>query len=71
MEHVIQRIETWNKVPRQDWTHLFVHTLDTIPKNWYLELEVRKETTNSEELNHNFKETFSFEDDAPLVESYL
>jgi hypothetical protein len=24
----------------------FIHTLDTIPKNWYLELEMHRETTN-------------------------
>jgi hypothetical protein len=71
MEHVTQCIVTWNKVPMQEWTHLFVHALDTIPKNWYLELEVCKETTDWEELMHNFKVTFSFENDAPLVDSAL
>jgi hypothetical protein len=71
MEHVTQCIVTWNKVPRKEWTHLFVHTLDTILKNWYLELEVRRETTDWEELTRNFKVTFSFEDDAPLIDSTL
>jgi hypothetical protein len=41
------------------------------PKNWYLELEVRRETTDWEELTQNFKVTFSFEDDAPLIDSTL
>jgi hypothetical protein len=50
---------------------LFAHTLDTISKNWYMELEVRRETTNWEEFTHNFKVTFSFEDDAPLIDSTL
>jgi hypothetical protein len=71
MEHVTQCIATWNKVPRKEWTHLFVHTLDTIPKNWYLELEVHRETADWEELTQNFKVTFSFEDDAPLIDSTL
>jgi hypothetical protein len=71
MEHVTQCIVTWNKVPKKEWTHLFVHTLDTILKNWYLELEVHRETADWEELTHNFKVTFSFEDDAPLIDSTL
>jgi hypothetical protein len=32
---------------------------------------VGKGTTDWEELNQNFKVTFSFEDDAPLIESSL
>jgi hypothetical protein len=51
--------------------HLFIHTLDTILKNWYLEMEVHRETTYWEELTHNFKVTFSFEDDAPSVDTAL
>jgi hypothetical protein len=43
IEHVTQCIVTWRSVPKKEWTHLFVHTLDTIPKNWYLELEVHRE----------------------------
>jgi hypothetical protein len=61
MDHVTQCIAAWSKAPRKEWTHLFVHTLDTIPKNWYLELEVHLETTDWEELTQNFKVTFSFE----------
>jgi hypothetical protein len=62
---------TWRSIPKKEWTHLFIHTLDTIPKNWYLELEVHRETTDWEELTHNFKVTFSFEDDAPSVDTTL
>jgi hypothetical protein len=51
--------------------HLFIHTLDTILKNWYLEMEVRREITYWEALTHNFKVTFSFEDDAPSVDIAL
>jgi hypothetical protein len=52
--------------------HTCLYTLlDTIPKNWYLELEVHRETTDWEELTHNFKVTFSFEDEAPSVDTTL
>jgi hypothetical protein len=71
MEHATHCIVAWNKLPRQEWTHLFVHTLDIIPKNWYLELEMRRETADSEELTHNFKVTFSFEDNSPLIDTTL
>ena len=71
MEPVTQCITAWNKVPNQEWTHLFVHTLDTISKNQYLELEVCRENVDMKELTHNFKVTFSFKDDAPLIDSSL
>jgi hypothetical protein len=45
--------------------------LDTIPKNWYLELEVHRGTTDWEDLTHNFKVTFKFEDDTPSVDTTL
>jgi hypothetical protein len=67
MDHVTQCIMTWNKLPRQEWTHFFVHTLETISNNWYLELEVRRETADWEELTQNFKVTFSFESNVPLI----
>jgi hypothetical protein len=71
IEHVTQCIVAWRLIPKQEWKHLFIHTLHTIPKNWYLELEVHGETTDWEEITHNFKVTFSFEYEAPLVDTTL
>jgi len=48
-----------------------MHTLDIILKNQYLELEVHKGKTNWEEMARNFKVTFIFEDDEPLVNKAL
>jgi hypothetical protein len=70
-DHVTKCIVQWRSVPRQEWTHLFVHTLDTIPKNWYIELEVHRGTGDWEELTRNFKVTFSFENNNPLIDSTL
>jgi hypothetical protein len=53
------------------WTHKFIHTLDTILKNWYLELEMHKETTNWDELVQIFKVTFTFEHESPLMDATL
>jgi hypothetical protein len=62
---------TWRQVPKQEWMHRFIHTLETVPKNWYLELEVHRGTTDWEELTQNFKVTFSFEVESPLVDATL
>ena len=42
-----------------------------ILEKWYLELEVHIGTTDFEYLIRNFKVTFKFEDDAPLVDTTL
>jgi hypothetical protein len=43
--HVAKCEKTWKSIPRNEWIHKFIHTLDTIPKNWYLELEMHIDTT--------------------------
>jgi hypothetical protein len=47
-DHVAQCEKAWKLIPRKEWTHRFIHTLDTIPKNWYLELEMHRDTTEWE-----------------------
>jgi hypothetical protein len=42
-----------------------------ILKNWYIELEVCRGKTDWEDLTCNFKVTFNFEDDAPLIDTTL
>jgi hypothetical protein len=48
-------------VPEIEWMHIFIHTLDTISKNWDMELEMRRETKQWEELVQRFRVTFTFE----------
>jgi hypothetical protein len=50
---------------------MFIHTLEMVPKNWYLELEVHRGKTDWEELTRNFKVTFRFEVESPLVNEAL
>jgi len=45
--------------------HIFIYKLDTIPKNWYLDLEMSRETTRWEELIQRFKIMFTFEHESP------
>jgi hypothetical protein len=51
--------------------HFFVHTIYTISKKWYLELDMHKETIYWEDLTRNFKVTFNFEDEAPSIDTTL
>jgi hypothetical protein len=41
--------------------------LDTILKNWYLELEMRRDTTRWEELNQRTRISFTFKHDSPSI----
>jgi hypothetical protein len=40
VDHVEQCKDRWNVTPKEEWIHIFIHTLDTISKNRYLELEM-------------------------------
>ena len=35
-EHLLTCGYRWSKVPRDVWIQMFVHTLDVIPKEWYV-----------------------------------
>ena len=39
-EHIRICITTWKEIPREEWVHGFIHILETIPQNWYLETEL-------------------------------
>jgi hypothetical protein len=69
--HVEQCRDLWSSVPEIEWMHKFIHTLDTIPKNWYLELEMHRETTRWEELIQRFRVTFTFEHESPSIDAVL
>ena len=56
----------WTKVygeePQPEWVHLFYHTLDVIPMNWYTETELRHGTGGWDVLREGFLLMFTFED---------
>ena len=60
LDHVAQCITTWSIMSMEEWAHWFIHMLDTIPKNWYIELEMRRGIADWEEMVSNFKVTFIF-----------
>ena len=42
--HIESCAKAWKHQNVDEWVHLFVHTLDTSPRNWYTETELRKGT---------------------------
>lgn len=56
---------------REEWVHGFIHTLETIPQNGYLETELRHGTTSWAEMVDGFVMTFRFEDDCPHIDAEL
>ena len=52
----------WASRPKDEWVHAFIHTLDEIPRSWYISVELRREITTLEELTIFFAHTFGFAD---------
>ena len=65
--HIQTCEQNWSDIPEDEWVHRFIHTLDTIPRNWYTETELRKGTTTWPLMIDNFLLTFAFESEYPSV----
>jgi hypothetical protein len=39
-DHVLSCEEAWRNIPREQWVHKFINTLDTTPINWYLQAKL-------------------------------
>lgn len=50
---------------------MFVHTLDTIPRNSHIQLELRQETISWEVLTSSCIHTFSTYEDGLMIETTL
>ena len=70
-KHVQECEAAWKEVPKIEWVHMFVWTLDTIPINWYVQLELQQGTSTSEGMVESFLVTFHFEDDNPGIDEAL
>ena len=44
--HIRACEEAWKDRPNDEWVHLFVHTLDSNPRHWYMETELCRGTKN-------------------------
>ena len=60
--HLAKWTEAYREEPQPEWVHLFCHTLDIIPMNWYIETEFHHGTNEWDILREGFLLTFMFED---------
>ena len=65
--HIESCIEAWLHRNADEWVHLFAHTLDTSPRNWYTETELHRGTENWSLLTDGFKLTFELSVSTPKL----
>jgi hypothetical protein len=70
-DHVRSCEESWRNIPQEQWVHKFINTLETMPINWYLQVELCLITMDWEGMTQNFITTFLFESQFPLVDQAL
>jgi 23S rRNA A2030 N6-methylase RlmJ len=63
--------EAWSNIPQEQWVHKFIKTLDTMPINWYLQVELRLTSSEWHGMTQNFIATFLFESPYPIVDQAL
>lgn len=59
--HLTRWIKAYREEPKPEWVHLFSHTPDIIPRNWYMEAELWHDTGEWDILCAGFLLTFLFE----------
>ena len=58
---------TWKTILKQQWVHIFIHTLHMIPRNSYTLLKLRRRNIEWDELSSSFGQTFSYVDEIALI----
>ena len=58
-------------MPKEEWVHAFIHTLNETPRRWYVSVEMQQEITTWEGLTTSFNNTFSFADKNQFIHSAL
>ena len=59
-ENLSRWTTTWGTKPQLEWVHMFFHSLDMIPQQWYLEIELCHGTTDWDEMIEALLLTYSF-----------
>ena len=70
-ESILSHVKAQKHRSVDEWAHLFVHTLDTNPRNWYTETELCNGTQNWSLLIDGFTLTFEFESEYPKIDDAL
>ena len=69
--HIQTCEQNWSDITEDEWVHWFIHTLDTVPWNWYIETELHKGMITWPLLVDSFLLTFAFESEYPNVDQAL
>jgi hypothetical protein len=70
-DHVRGCEEAWRKIHQEQWVHNFINTLDTMPINWYIQLELHLTTSYWYGMTQKFVAIFLFESQYPSVDQAL
>ena len=70
-EHLEQCYKVWKHVPREEWVHRFIHTLEPIAKNWYAEAELHQDTISWDCLVDSCVVTFSINEVCPTLDTAI
>ena len=68
--HIHACEEAWKDRSNDEWVHLFVHTLDSNPRHWYAETELRRGPENRHILRENLYLSFD-QSEYPSVDDAL
>jgi len=68
--HIWACEEAWKDKSSDEWVHLFVHTLDSSPTHWYVEIELCHGTEDWQTLKENLYLTFD-QSEYPSVDDAL
>lgn len=69
--HLAKSTQAYGEKPQPEWVHLFYHTLDVIPMNWYIETKLLHGIGDWDILREGFMMTFSFEDGFDNIDEAL
>ena len=69
--HLNECHRLWTLQSIDEWVHAFVHTLEEMPRSWYVAAKLCKTITTREELSVCFVQMFSFQDANPEVNNAL
>lgn len=70
-DHLAKQTNAYGAKPKPEWVNFFYHTLDVIPMNCYLEIELHHCIEEWDILRQGFLMTFIFEDGFECIDEAL
>ena len=69
--HLMECQTLWALRPKDEWVHVFIHTMDEMPRSWHVSMKPRRDITTWEEPTVCFAQTFRFSYANPNVNNAL